>query len=115
MTTNAPVIRVLLAKVGLAAAFEGVTTFYNTYWSRYAPTGTPHSKAVANTALLFDAARRAGVERVVHVSITNPDPVSFYAYYRGKAEVEELLKHGGMSHAIVRPGGLFSGTAARRV
>lgn len=93
----------------LTAAFDGVTTFYNTYWSRYAPSGTPHSQAVANTAMLFDAARRAGVERVVHLSITNPDPGSFYAYYRGKAAVEDLLTDSGMSYAIVRPSVLFGG------
>lgn len=93
----------------LATAFDGVTTFYNTYWSRYAPSGTPHSQAVANTAMLFDAARRAGVERVVHLSITNPDPASFYAYYRGKAAVEDLLVDSDLSYAIVRPSVLFGG------
>jgi NADH dehydrogenase len=93
----------------LMAAFDGVTTFYNTYWSRYAPSGTRHSQAVANTTTLFEIARRMGVERVVHVSITNPDPASFYAYYRGKAAVEELLVGSGMSHAIVRPSVLFGG------
>jgi uncharacterized protein YbjT (DUF2867 family) len=94
---------------GLATAFDGVTTFYNTYWSRYAHAGTPHSQAVANTAMLFEAARRAGVERVVHLSITNPDPGSFYAYYRGKAAVEEFLTGSGMSYAIVRPSVFFGG------
>jgi uncharacterized protein YbjT (DUF2867 family) len=93
----------------LDAAFEGVTTFYNTYWTRYEPSGTTHLQAVTNTAALMAAAARMGVERVVHLSITNPDPHSFYAYYRGKAEVEDLIRDGGMSHAIVRPSVIFGG------
>lgn len=94
---------------GLTEAFDGVTTFYNTYWSRYAPGGTSHVEAVANTAALLEAASRAGVSRVVHLSITNPDPASFYTYYRGKAAVEELVRSCGISHAIVRPSVLFGG------
>jgi uncharacterized protein YbjT (DUF2867 family) len=93
----------------LEAAFDGVTTFYNTYWTRYAPGGTTHLQAVTNSAKLLHAAARAGVERVVHLSITNPDAHSFYAYYRGKAEVEDLVTASGMSHAIVRPGVIFGG------
>jgi uncharacterized protein YbjT (DUF2867 family) len=93
----------------LEAAFDGVTTFYNTYWTRYEPSGTSHLQAVTNSAKLLRAAARAGVERVVHLSITNPDADSFYAYYRGKAEVEDLVKAGEMSYAIVRPGVIFGG------
>src|SRR3569833_1985891 len=93
----------------LDAAFAGVTTFYNTYWARYSPGGTSHEQAVANTAALLRAAARAGVERVVHISITNPDADSFYAYYRGKAAVEDLVADSGMTYAVVRPGGIFGG------
>lgn len=93
----------------LTSAFAGVTTFYNTYWARYAPGGTSYPQAVANTAALLDAARRAGVARVVHVSITNPDPDSFYAYYRGKAAVEDLVTGSGLPSAIVRPSVIFGG------
>jgi uncharacterized protein YbjT (DUF2867 family) len=93
----------------LTRAFEGVTTFYNTYWVRYAPGGTTYEQAVANTEELFGAARRAGVRRIVHVSITNPDPQSFYAYYRGKARLEESLQGLGVPYAIVRPTVVFGG------
>lgn len=91
----------------LVRAFTGVTTFYNTYWARYAPGGTTHSAAVGNSAALLEAARDAGVERVVHLSITKPDPHSFYEYYRGKAAVEDLVRGSGMSYAIVRPTVIF--------
>jgi uncharacterized protein YbjT (DUF2867 family) len=93
----------------LAAAFDGITTFYNTYWSRYTPAGTSHPEAVANTATLLEAAARMGVERVVHLSITNPDSASLYTYYRGKAAVEGLVTTAGMSYAIVRPSVIFGG------
>jgi uncharacterized protein YbjT (DUF2867 family) len=58
---------------------------------------------------MFDAAAMAGVERIVHVSITNPSLDSPYPYFRGKAEVEQLLAETGISHAIVRPAILFGG------
>lgn len=96
-------------EAALARAFEGVTTFYNTYWVRYAPGGTTYQRAVANTEAMFAAARRAGVERIVHLSITNPDPTSFYEYYRGKARLEEALAESGVSYAIVRPTVVFGG------
>jgi NADH dehydrogenase len=96
-------------ETALTRAFEGVTTFYNTYWVRYAPGGTTYRQAVANTEAMFAAARRAGVERIVHISITNPDPLSFYEYYRGKARLEAVLTDSGVSHAIVRPTVVFGG------
>ena len=55
----------------------------------------------------FDAAKRAGVGRVVHISITNPDRESDLPYFSGKAEMEEHLKQTGLSHAILRPAVLF--------
>jgi uncharacterized protein YbjT (DUF2867 family) len=91
----------------LVRAFDGVTTFYNTYWARYSPGGTDHPSAERNSAALIRAAKDAGVQRIVHISITNPDPNSFYAYYRGKAAVEDLVQNSGLSYAIVRPTVIF--------
>lgn len=91
----------------LVTTFTGVDTYYNTYWSRYAPGGTDHPQAVRHSQALIDAAVRAGVRRIVHLSITNPDPDSFYAYYRGKAAVEEYVRASGLSYAIVRPTVIF--------
>lgn len=45
--------------------------------------------------------------RVVHISITNPSEDSRFAYFRGKAKVEQLLRESGLSHAILRPALLF--------
>lgn len=84
-------------------------TLYNTYWVRFAHGATNHEVAVANSRALFNAARRAGVRRVVHVSITNPSIDSPFPYFRGKAHVERALAETGVSYAILRPAILFGG------
>jgi NADH dehydrogenase len=53
------------------------------------------------------AAKEAGVTRVIHVSITNPDSTSVLPYFRGKAELESLLRGLGISYCILRPTVLF--------
>ena len=95
--------------VSLARSLEGATTLYNTYWVRFSHAGTTHGVAVANSRMLFQAARRAGLERIVHVSITNPRIDSPYPYFSGKAEVERALAESEVSYAIVRPAILFGG------
>ena len=91
----------------LVRDLEGVTTLYNTYWVRFAHGRTSHEQAVENSRTLFHAARRAGVQRIVHVSITNPAIESPYPYFRGKALVERALAETGVSYAILRPAILF--------
>jgi NADH dehydrogenase len=86
----------------------GVDILINTYWVRFdKPPYFGFAQAVANAKVLFEAAKRAGVRRVIHVSITNPDRSSDLPYFRGKAEIEEHIKEMGMSHAILRPAVLF--------
>ncbi|MGH9093154.1 MAG: SDR family oxidoreductase [Acidimicrobiales bacterium] len=93
--------------IGLASSLRGATTLYNTYWVRF-PHGTAdHERAVASSRTLFHAARRAGVERIVHVSITHPSAASPYGYFRGKAEVERALAEVGVPYAVLRPAILF--------
>ena len=62
---------------------------------------------VKNTKILFNAAKEAGVERVVHVSISNPSEESDLEYFRDKAELEKALKETGLSYSILRPTVLF--------
>jgi hypothetical protein len=81
------------------------------------PAGSPstsvvpvdHEPAVANSRTLFQAARRAGVQWIVHVSITHPGTASPYPYFRGKAMVERALAESGVSYAVLRPAVLFGG------
>jgi nucleoside-diphosphate-sugar epimerase len=95
--------------LALAASLEGVTTLYNTYWVRFPRGRRDHASAVANSKVLFSAARRAGVDRIVHISITNPSIESASPYFHGKALVERALADCGVSCAIVRPAILFGG------
>jgi uncharacterized protein YbjT (DUF2867 family) len=92
---------------GLERDLRGAHTLYNTYWVRFPHGGVTHETAVANSRLLFQAAARADVQRIVHVSITHADPSSPYPYFRGKGEVECHLKATGVPHAVVRPVILF--------
>ena len=93
----------------MRAALADVKVLYNTYWVRFAHGGTTHARAVENSRRLFQAASEAGVERVVHVSITNPSLDSPLPYFEGKAQVEEALASSGLSHAILRPAVFFGG------
>jgi NADH dehydrogenase len=93
----------------LIGSLHGAHTLYNTYWVRFAHGRVDHDAAVANSRALFDAAAAAGVQRIVHVSITHPAADSPYPYFRGKAQVERILAETGVSHAIVRPAILFGG------
>lgn len=91
----------------LVRSLENVEVLYNTYWVRFNSRWFRHEEAVRNTLILFDAARKAGVQRIVHVSITNPSLTSPLEYFRGKAQLEQALQESGMSYAILRPTVLF--------
>jgi len=91
----------------LAATLQGVEVLYNTYWVRFNHKMFTHADAVQNTLVLFKAAKAAGVERIVHVSITNPSEESPLEYFRGKAQLERALKESGIRYAILRPTVLF--------
>jgi uncharacterized protein YbjT (DUF2867 family) len=91
----------------LVRDLEGATTLYNTYWVRFAHGRTSHAQAIENSRTLFHAARQAGVQRIVQVSITNPAIESPYPYFCGKAIVERALAETGVSYAILRPAILF--------
>jgi NADH dehydrogenase len=91
----------------MASSLAGVRVLYNTYWVRFNRGTTTHEQAVANTRALIRAAQIAGVERVIHISITNPDAASPLPYFRGKALLEEDIRKAGFSYAIVRPTVVF--------
>ena len=91
----------------LVESLKGCKVLYNTYWVRFNHKTFKHSIAVNNTLALFDAAKAAGVERVVHTSITNPSEDSPLEYFSGKAILEQALCDSGLSYAILRPAVLF--------
>lgn len=91
----------------LRESLRGVEALINTYWVRFDHRLFTHHVAVANTKILFQAAQEAGVRRIVHTSITNPDLNSDLPYFRGKAELEAALSSLGVSYCILRPTVLF--------
>lgn len=93
----------------LRLALEGVDVLFNTYWVRFEHGTTTFDRAVRNSETLIAAAADAGVRRVVHLSITNPDPESELLYFRGKALVERAVIESGMEYVILRPALFFGG------
>ena len=89
--------------IDLEKSLRSVDTLVDTYWVRFEYGETTFAKAVENSRILFAAARAAGVRRLVHISVSKPDLDASLPYYRGKAEVEELVKNSGLSYAILRP------------
>ncbi len=93
--------------IKLTESLKGVSVLYNTYWVRFNHRTFTHHSAVDNTITLFNAAKKAGVERIVHVSITNPSEDSDLEYFHGKAVLEKELQNSGISHSVLRPAVLF--------
>ncbi len=91
----------------LIESLRGAVVLYNNYWVRFNHRGFSYAQAVENSLKLFDAAKQAGVERIVHISITNPSPDSPFEYFRGKAALEKAIVESGLSYAILRPAVLF--------
>lgn len=87
----------------LVTSLRGATTLYNTYWIRFEHGGMTFQQAVRNTTTLIECARKAGVKKIIHISVTNASFASRLPYYRGKALQEQALIGSGMSYAIVRP------------
>jgi NADH dehydrogenase len=94
---------------GLVASLDGATTLYNTYWVRFPQGALTHEIAAENSRTLFHAARRAGVSRIVHISISHASIESPYSYFHGKALVERHLAETGVAYTILRPAILFGG------
>ena len=93
----------------LRETLQGTDTLFNTYWIRVNHGGRTHEQCVEQTRAMFEAARDAGVRRIVHISITNPDPKSDLPYFRGKGQLEDTLRElDSVSHAILRPTVLYS-------
>jgi uncharacterized protein YbjT (DUF2867 family) len=95
--------------VALTDSLQGVSTLYNTFWVRFDHEQTSFANAIESSRMLFFAARSAGVERIVHLSITNPSLESPLPYFRGKALVEYALAQSGVPYSIVRPTWIFGG------
>jgi NADH dehydrogenase len=94
-------------RVALVETLQGVDTLINTYWVRFDHNRSSFFQAISNIRSLFWAAKQAGVRRIIHISITNPDRTSGDSYFWGKALLEEDLNRLGVSYAILRPTVIF--------
>jgi NADH dehydrogenase len=81
----------------------GCETLFNTYWVRFNYRQWSFDQALENTKILFNCAKRAGVRKIVQISVTNPSEKDNLPYYRGKALQEKALRELGIDYAIVRP------------
>jgi uncharacterized protein YbjT (DUF2867 family) len=87
----------------LASTLAGVDTLYNTYWLRFPRAGMTFEGAVARSAVLIAAARRAAVRRIVHLSVVGAAADAPTPYVRAKAALEAVVRASGLEWAIVRP------------
>jgi NADH dehydrogenase len=88
-------------------AFAGATAFVHSYYIRFPHAGDTFERAVARAGVLVDRARRAGVRRIVHVSVSNASEASDLPYYRNKGRLERLVRESGLESAILRPALVF--------
>ena len=94
----------------IVESLRGASVLYNNYWVRFNytdHTSFTYAAAVDNSLKIFQAAKEAGIRRIVHISITNPSEDSPFEYFRGKARLERAIKESGLSYAILRPAVLF--------
>ena len=91
----------------LTQTLRGASTLINTYWVRFPHGASTFKTAVENTRTLIRAAKNAGIQRMVHVSIANPSLESDLGYYKGKAQLEQTVVESGLSYQILRPTVIF--------
>lgn len=90
-------------EAGMTRSLQSVDVLVNTYWVRFDKGENTQPRAVENTRKLVNAAKAAGVKRIVHISIANPSADSPLPYYWGKAANEKAVIESGLSYAILRP------------
>jgi len=91
----------------LVESLRGASILYNTYWVRFSYRSVTFQKAIDNSINLINAAKDAGISRIVHVSVTNPSQASPLPYFKGKAVVEKAIFDSKLSYAIIRPALIF--------
>lgn len=90
-------------EASMTRSLQGVDVLVNTYWVRFDKDENTQPRAVEKTRKLVNAAKAAGVKRIVHISITNPSAESHLPYFWGKAANEKAVIDSGLGYAILRP------------
>ncbi len=103
-------------KVGrIEEAMQGCDVFVNTYWRRPVEGEDATKTAENHCRELFSAAKRAGVKRIVHISVAHADVKSELPYFRRKGRVEQLLRELDIPCSVLRPAMLFGDSARESV
>jgi nucleoside-diphosphate-sugar epimerase len=88
---------------------RSATTLFNTYWVRFDYGQVTFENAIQNTRRLIEAAKQAGIRKVVHLSVSNPSEDSPFPYFRGKAVLEQMVRNCGLPFVIIRPTLVYGG------
>ncbi|HLF16476.1 MAG TPA: NAD(P)H-binding protein [Candidatus Thermoplasmatota archaeon] len=92
--------------VVLTETLRGCGVLYSAYWSRFPIRGS-YQSFVDNARVLFSCARRAGVRRIVQVSVAHAERDLPHPYWQGKARLEAALRDSGVPYSILRPALIF--------
>lgn len=88
---------------GLTAALDGVSCVVHLAGILIEWPGTSYASSnVATAKAVADAARRAGVEHMVLVSVIGADVQSPNRYFRSKGEAERVVLDSGVSSTVLR-------------
>ena len=91
----------------LVETLTGTDVLINTYWIRFNHPKFTMAKAFANTKILLDSAKKAGVKKIVHISITNANINSPFEYFQHKGAIENIITDTFESYTILRPTVIF--------
>lgn len=91
----------------MANVLKNVEVLYNTYWIRFPYRKCNFDTAIKNSKTIIDASKTAGIKKIVHISITNASITSPFPYFKGKAIIEDYIKHSGLNYIILRPTLIF--------
>jgi len=95
----------------MAKILEGTDVLFNTYWVRYNDyKGITREQSIQNSKNIVDAAKMAGVKKIVYSSHTQTSLDSPLQYIRGKAEVEQYIRESGLEYGFVKPCCIFGDT-----
>ena len=88
---------------GLASALSGTSCVVHLAGILFeSPTSAYQTANVAATQAVVDACRKAGVPRVVLVSVLGADAASTNRYWSSKGHAERIVLESGLSAAIIR-------------
>src|SRR5215472_4082440 len=99
------------APATLTAAVEGIDTIvhaaFMTADKKESPENRYEETNVRGTANIIDAAKRAGVRRIIEISGLGTKPDKPGSYMQGRYLAEQMLIESGLDWTIIRPSVLF--------